>query len=506
MNAIYEEFRVAIHMIWRRRWLALAVAWAICVVGWLAISLIPNTYESRAKVLVQTQSLLSDKVGITSNDTQRDIDHIRQTLTSNENLVKVVRTTDIARQAASDADVAALVGSLAKGIKVVAQPDNLFEISAETSVGGLSDAQNAKLAHDVVQKLVDLFIEGNVAEDRAEATRSLRFLNEELGRREKTLRDADARRVAFEQKYLGSIPGTGSIEQRADAIRAELAALEPNLSSAQSSLAAMNAQMASTPATIATPGIPGGGGSRAAALEAQLADAQAKGWTDQHPDVITIKSQLARLRGSGSAAVSAGGSVNPVYMSIRSMQAEKQATASSLAARKAELQANLNALTALQIRQPDIVSEQARLNGDYQAQKAQYDKLVNDREDVRLRAEVNNQAGAIQLRVIEGPSRPTLPSSPNRPLLLFVVLIAGIGAGAGAAWAQGQLRTSYSTAGRLAQATGLTVLGSIPETRTAAQVAARRQNNRWFAGAAGALGGALLLLLVIEFVQRGLMA
>jgi hypothetical protein len=99
-----------------------------------------------------------------------------------------------------------------------------------------------------------------------------------------------------------------------------------------------------------------------------------------------------------------------------------------------------------------------------------------------------------------------LPSSPNRPLLLAAVLIVGLGAGAGTAWAMGQLRTSYSTADRLARATGLTVLGSIPETLTDARVALRRQQLKWFAGAAGALGGAFLLLLVIEFVQRGMMA
>src|SRR5690606_6976700 len=126
---------------------------------------------------------------------------IRQTLTSRENLVKVVRNTEIARQVTSKADVVGLAGSLARGIKVVAQPDNFFEISAETSVGGLSDAQNAQLAHDVVEKLINLFIEGNAADDRAEALRSMRFLDQEIGRREKGLREAEAKRVAFEQKY-----------------------------------------------------------------------------------------------------------------------------------------------------------------------------------------------------------------------------------------------------------------------------------------------------------------
>jgi hypothetical protein len=192
-------------------------------------------------------------------------------------------------------------------------------------------------------------------------------------------------------------------------------------------------------------------------------------------------------------------------MSMRSMQAEKQATASSLAARKAQLQADLSRLTG-QIHEPGIAAEQTRLNRDYEVLKDQYDKLVADREDLRLRADIANRGDALQVRVIEPPSRPSLPSSPNRPLLLLAVLIVGVGAGAGTAWALGQIKTRYSTADRLAHATGLAVLGSIPETLTDARIALRRQQLKWFAGAAGALGGAFLLLLAIEFVQRGLMA
>lgn len=507
MNLIYEELRVALHIIWRRRWFALAIAWAICIAGWLVVSLIPNKYESRARVLVRTQSLLPGQVGITENDTQRSIDRVRQTLVSRENLIKVVRETDIARQATSQADVVGLAGSLAQSIKIVAQPDNLFEISAETSVGGLSDAQNAQLAHDVVAKLIDLFIEGNAADDRAEALRSMKFLDEEMLRREKGLRDAEAKRIDFEQKYLAGIPGAGSIEQRADAIRTELNALEPNLSAAQSSLAAANAQAAATPAMIAMPGVPNVGNPRAAQLEAQLADAQARGWTEQHPDVMAIRAQLARVRGAGGGGgVSVGGTPNPAYMAMRSMQAERQATASSLAARKGELQANLNRLINIQVNEPDLAARQARLAQDYEVQKNQYDKLAQDREDVRLRADVANRGNMMQVRLIDPPSRPSLPSSPNRPVLLFAVLLAGVVCGAGAAWAQGQIRTSYSTADRLARATGMAVLGSIPEMLTEAQDAVRKQRQRWFAGAAGGLGGAYLLLLVVEFVQRGLMA
>ncbi len=50
MNNIYDELRAALHSIWHRRWLALAVAWGVCLVGWLIVALVPNTYESHARL------------------------------------------------------------------------------------------------------------------------------------------------------------------------------------------------------------------------------------------------------------------------------------------------------------------------------------------------------------------------------------------------------------------------------------------------------------------------
>src|SRR3546814_15270376 len=38
MDGLYEQFRIALHSVWRRRWLALAVAWVLCLAGWLVIS------------------------------------------------------------------------------------------------------------------------------------------------------------------------------------------------------------------------------------------------------------------------------------------------------------------------------------------------------------------------------------------------------------------------------------------------------------------------------------
>ena len=163
MNGLYDEIRVAIHAIWTRRWLALAVAWAIAIVGWLFVSQIPNSYESRARVFVQMQTILPNAVGISPAEQQKDIDTIRQTLTSAVNLEKVVRGTDLANSVSSAADVSDRVAGLQKAIKITAQQDNLFEVVVTGS--------SPKVARQVVQKLIDIFVEQNLAGNRAKLVR-----------------------------------------------------------------------------------------------------------------------------------------------------------------------------------------------------------------------------------------------------------------------------------------------------------------------------------------------
>src|SRR3546814_7497503 len=67
----------------------------------------------------------------------------------------------------------------------------------------MSDAANAKIATAVVQKLIDIFVEENMAGDRHETRQTLEFLDAQLAEREKQLREAEQKRLDFEQQYLG---------------------------------------------------------------------------------------------------------------------------------------------------------------------------------------------------------------------------------------------------------------------------------------------------------------
>ena len=501
MNSLYDEFRIAVHSVWNRRWLALAIAWGVCLLGWLVIAMIPNKYESKAQIQVRTQSILSDQVGITPQDQRRNIQQLAQTLISSENLAKVVRGTDLGATVATDQELAGKVEGLRANIEVKAEQDDFFAISAKLPSG--------KLARDVVQKLIDVAEEDNIAGDRKTTSQTLRFLDAQIESRQKELADAEAKRVAYETQNLGLLPGVGSVSQRMEASRAELSQIDSQLIQARSALAALNGQLAGTPATLNTPSMGGGSPSALGQAQGELASMRARGFTDSHPDVVAIRNQIANLRAQGGGgAAGAGGyrTPNPAYSSLQSMRAEREASVTALQARKSALQSDMAQLAAKQTAEPGVAAEYQRINRDYEISKAQYDKLVTERDQIRLRGQVETQTDAVQFRVVKEPSLSNVPAAPNRPLLLAAVLIAGIGAGVGAAFALGQLQTSFPTAAKLERASGLPVIGSISQMLSGEERAQRKQKMKLFYGATGGLVCVFALLLVAEFVQRGLTA
>ncbi len=504
MNGLYDEVRIALHAIWTRRWLAMAIAWGICMLGWLLVSQVPSRYESRARVFVQMHSMLPIGNDPSANSDQDDVDSIRQTLTSAVNLEKVVRGTDLAQTVSNDRDIADRVAGLQTAIKVVAQQNNLFEITTTSS--------SPKLARTITQKLIDIFVEQNLSDDRSQNSQSLAFLDQQLAQRQKALQDAEAKRADFQNRYLGSLPGTGTVSDRIGASRSQMSQVDGDLAAAQSSLAAVNGQMAGTPQTVAGAGPTAGLGparARLATIQGQLADARSRGYTENHPDVVALKSQLAQATAAakGEALPAGGGGVpNPLYLSLQSMQADKQATVASLTMRKRQLQGDLDTLDAKIAGDPAVAAEQGKIDRDYQVLKDQYDQLLAQREQTSLRGQAATQTDAVKFSVIDPPTTPRKPTAPNRPLLLTAVLIAGLFVGIGGAFGMAQIQSTFPTQGRLEKAAGMPVIGSIGEMVTRAQSDARKRRMKWFAGAAAGLAGSYVLLLGVEMLQRGMAA
>ncbi len=205
---------------------------------------------------------------------------------------------------------------------------------------------------------------------------------------------------------------------------------------------------------------------------------------------------MYKRQGGGSFA-------NPLYLSLRSMQADKAAQVAGLSQRRAQIQGDLAALSAKLTQAPQAASEQGQIDRDYQVLKDQYGKLLADREQLRISSQAQSQTDAVKFSVIDPPTQPRAPSSPNRPMLLTAVLVAGLGAGMAAAFLLSKLRTTFDTATRLERASGMPVIGSIGEVITPRQRARRRKQLQHFLGGVAGLGVAYAAILLVGMLHHG---
>src|ERR1700744_4064881 len=138
---------------WRRRWMGVIVAWMVCLIGWMTVYTVPNQYESSARLFVDADAVLTPLLrGLAADSaptTQLEV--LQRTLLSRPNLEKLVSKTDLDLTLNSPSDRERLLARLASAIKVTPQTKNLFTISYRD--------KSPKLAHDVVQTLLTIFVE-----------------------------------------------------------------------------------------------------------------------------------------------------------------------------------------------------------------------------------------------------------------------------------------------------------------------------------------------------------
>ena len=512
MNEVFDEVRSALYSAWARKWLVLGVAWGVCLLGWLVVAMIPNSYEAKSKIFIQLDDVLAQQIGIAGSD-KTDIARVKQTLAGAGNLEKVIRSTKLGEGISTPRDMEREIGSLSEDVTVKSEEDNLFEITATIGKSHLSDAENAALAQDVVQKLIDIFREENIAGNRGEVAETVVFLDGQLEERARELEAAEARRTAFEAEHPELIGGAAAISTKLQAARTEMRGVEADLAAAQSALAAIQGQLAGTPASLPGATIQSAQGAATVAYgqaQSQLAGLRARGLTNNHPDVIAAQRQVALLRdqaaAEGPASSRTSGVPNPAYSSLISIRAERQANVQALLARKASLQADMSAMIADQASEPALAAEAQRISRDYEVLKTKYDDLLQDREEMKLRGQVESERSSFKFDVIDPPALPRKPAAPNRPLLLLGVLFAGLGLGVGSAFAISQLKSTFSTTASLERAMELPVIGSISRTLTDAQSAMERRRMKMFYAASAGLAGVFAVLLAIEFIQVGTVA
>ncbi len=508
MDQVLQQILGYAKAAWRRRWWGVAVAWLVCIVGWTWVMIIPDRYEASARVYVDTQTLLKPLLsGLAAEpNVEQQIKLMTRQLVSRPTLEKVARMTDLDVKAKTPEQTEKMLNDLAEKISIAdAGRENLYTISYQDASGDL--------AKKVVQSLLTIFVESSLGKTRQDISSSQRFIEEQLQQYQQKLTDAENALKEFKQKHIGMMPGQGGdyyaklaetsgqlrqaqLDQqeavnRRNQLKRQLADEEPELTAA--------AAAADTNSEV---------DSRIQALQKQMDQLRLQ-YTDLHPDIQATKRLIDKLEDQKKAELAArkadpaGAKIqNPVYQQLTIAIAEADATVASLSARVAEYQRRFAELRNASNMIPQVEQEFTQLTRDYDVYKQNYDALLKRRESVTMSGEVESKTDTVDFRVIDPPFVPSQPAWPNRPLLLSLVTLGALVAGAGVAFLLSQLRRTVTDRRALRELTGLPLLGAVSRVETDETKRRKRKGLLTYLAALGSLiaayGGVMIVQLIMS--------
>jgi len=509
----------------RYRWLAIGATWAACLIGWSLVMVLPNVYESNARIFADTRTALTPVIkGLAiEQDVAAQLSLVQQSLVSEVQLNQVIDETDFAKQATTPARRARLIETLQSKINVDVHP------TAKPGEGGgaiywlsYRDADRNR-SLKVVQILVDNFVRHTLGGKMQDSAAAQKFLTKQIDESEHRLREAEERLAAFKKRNIGAMPGAeGDYFTRLQAEMDIARKVRTDLSVAISRRDELAQQLKDGALLAASSGAvvtPSNRESTPRDTLTQLEEAQAKldellrTYTERHPDVDALRDKIADLkarherelaelrRGDSGAPLPTGVTSNPVYQSVRLALNQANVEVAALNRTLTSHDAKVSELRRLVSSMPEVEAEFARLNRDYDVQRTHYKALVERLEQTRLGQDAEATNSGILMEVLNPPTASAGPVAPNRPRLITAVFLASLCLGAALAWWLSKLNPVFNQSRELEQITGLPVLGSVSLTGLDQFLARERRGYYRYAAVAGALVLAFGAVLARELVS-----
>ena len=474
MQEIIEQLLGYLKGIWNKRWYGMTIAWLVCLIGWAIVFRMPDQYETKAKLYIDTQSILRPLLkGLTvQTNVNQQIQLMVRTLLSRPNVEKIIRMADLDLHTKNQEEFDGLIKKLQKEINFqkAGRGQNLFNLSYVDS--------NREQGQDVLQAVINVFIENSIGETRDESQSARSFLNKQIKIYEKRLLESENKLKDFKQLNVGMLPSSGGdyfsrtqqalleleqaklalkeVEHQKEAIQAEIDGEVPSFGLGSKRVMAQ----LSTPYDA-----------RIEKLETDLDDLLLQ-YTDKHPDVLAVRRVMGSLKLKQAKEIaelqaemqSEGGyelNENPVFQQLKISLGQLTAQAATLKVRVEEYTERYETLNKMVNTIPEIEAQLIALNRDYNVTKKQYNEFLTRKESAAISQRVEQTTDSVQFKVIEAPRVEPHPVGPMRIMFSSVILFAGLGFGIGIAFILSQLKPVVLSGLELSQMTGLPLIGSV---------------------------------------------
>jgi len=502
VQELFAEIEIYLRMAWRYRWMALSFAMIVCLIGWGVVAVLPNVYRVKATVQVDQSSMLQPLlkgIAVESDVARRTAGLMKETMLARPNLELIAQKSGLSKGIDTPWELDVLIEWLGTRIEISPSPDrpNVYTVTCQHS--------DPAVAQRVVAALLDRFQDTILTVTRKDLENGKRFVDEQIEQYRLKMEAAEQKIREFKEAHLDVLEDGRTYYARLEDARNQYKTAILELQEAETEVSAIRAEErrdGQPPRPIDL---------RIAELEKTLAELRVK-FTEQHPEVIITKRALEEWQARKSGKLQEGsGTVTGEGSGARSLEPGDQARRSpwtrakeakiaglrsrveEFKRRVAQLQESVNTVPGMEV-------ELAKLNREYNLQRANYRTLGMRRESA-LVADRLEHASEAKLDILEAPHIPLYPVSPRRIPLNTLVLFVGIGAGVGLVLLVSQMNPVIYSRRDLLRVAALPVLGTVSWSETAKANRSLLEGNRYFVLALSALALVFLTLNVMYELQ-----
>jgi polysaccharide biosynthesis transport protein len=215
-------------------------------------------------------------------------------------------------------------------------------------------------------------------------------------------------------------------------------------------------------------------------------------FSSDHPDVIKTKAEIAELKQRLKSSAKKESSTrpdNPAYITMASQLSGTQSEIATVNAQVRDLNTRLNDYKHRIELSPKVESDYKVLMMERNNTQAKYDDLMKKFMESKVSQGLEKEQKGERFTIIDPARLPEKPYRPNRPAIMLIGLVLGLGAGLGSASLKEFFDTTVHSASMLTAATSFPVLAGIPIVEL--NDMAGKNKIRWI------LAGIALLLILI---------
>jgi polysaccharide chain length determinant protein (PEP-CTERM system associated) len=497
-------FKDFVAIVKRRRWALIVPAIAVFLLSVVVIMVWEPVYRSTSTILIEEQEIPREYVmaTVTSYAEQR-LQSINQRIMSSSRLLEIINRFNLYADKRNRFTTEEIVENMRKkDIKFSTITADIVDprsgvVKPATIAFSLSyEGKNPLVVQQVANVLASLYLEENIRVVQQQTTSTSKFLEDEMKDVQAKLVELEKKIAVYKEKNPRSLPELLQYnlqtldwtDRNYEQFNDQLRTLKEKESYLQSQLASMLPQA-----------------ELLKELRAKLISLKSK-YSDEYPDVKKTKAEIAELeKKSDSEDVQTNvpkKQDNPAYVALDAQLASTQSEISSVKRQLEDAKKKRTDYSRRLEASPRVEEGYKNLLVERNNTQLKYDDLMKKFMEARVAHGLEKGQMGERFTLIDPARLPEKPVKPNRPVVLLIGLLLGIGAGVGTASLQETTDKSVRCSEDLATNFPFPVLAEIPEIITLQDERRRKRRLKIIAGVV--ILSLVIVVMIVHFLVMDL--